>query len=139
MSYGTSVVGMFRQVGNYTASVLEGAKPVNLPVLQSAEPASIFAGITWPGQRGLMMRHYGLAGVNDQFLLGEELKRAVPFGVNGVSKAAVDCRKHGDDRTHLMVVGCVIDFLANRKLRHRKLLLESSVRDYISTNRLIAS
>jgi hypothetical protein len=29
-----------------------------------------------------------------------------------------------------MVVGCVFDLLANRKLRHRKLLLESSVRLY---------
>jgi hypothetical protein len=69
--------------------------------------------------------------VNHQFCLSEKLERAVPFRVNGVSKAAVDCRKHGDDRTYFMVVGCVIDFLANRKLRHRKLLLESSVRLYL--------
>src|SRR6202035_5607184 len=32
---------------------------------------------------------------------------------------------------HLMIVGCVIDRLANRKLRHRELLLESSVRLYL--------
>jgi hypothetical protein len=68
--------------------------------------------------------------VNDEFFFGEELARTVPFCVNGIPKAAVDCRKHGDDRTRLMVVGCVIDFLANRKLRPRKLLLESSVRLY---------
>src|ERR1700694_2920735 len=77
------------------------------------------------------MRHSSLAGVKDQLLLGEKLECAVTFRVNGVPKAAVNCRKHGDDRTHLMVVGCVIDRLANGKLRHRKLLLESSVRLYL--------
>ena len=51
------------------------------------------------------MRHSGLAGVNDKFFLGEKLQRAVPFGVDGVPKAAVNCRKHGDDRATLMVVG----------------------------------
>jgi hypothetical protein len=30
-----------------------------------------------------------------------------------------------------MLVGCVIDLLANRKLRHRRLLLESSMRLYL--------
>ena len=69
------------------------------------------------------MRHSSLAGVKDQLLLGEKLECAVTFRVNGVPKAAVNCRKHGDDRTHLMVVGCVIDLLANRKFRHRKPLL----------------
>src|ERR1700738_3004111 len=82
------------------------------------------------------MRHSGLAGVNDKFFLGEKLERAVHFRVNGVPKAAVNCRKHGDDRTHLMVVGCIIDFLANRKLRHRELLLESSMRLY--PNKLVS-
>jgi len=72
------------------------------------------------------MRHSGLAGVNDKFFLGEKLQRTVSFGVDGVPEAAVNCRKHGDDHTHLMVVGCVIDLLANRKLRHRKPLPESS-------------
>ena len=35
MSYGTDIVGMFHQVGVYTGSVLKGAKPAELPVLQS--------------------------------------------------------------------------------------------------------
>jgi putative ABC transport system substrate-binding protein len=35
MSYGTNVADMFRQVGTYTASILKGAKPADLPVLQS--------------------------------------------------------------------------------------------------------
>jgi hypothetical protein len=59
-----------------------------------------------------------LAGMNDQFFLGEELERAVPFHVNGVSEGAFNRRKHGDNRASLMFVGCAIDLLANRKLRH---------------------
>jgi ABC-type uncharacterized transport system substrate-binding protein len=35
MSYGTDLVGMFRQLGVYTGSILKGAKPAELPVLQS--------------------------------------------------------------------------------------------------------
>jgi hypothetical protein len=69
-----------------------------------------------------------LRRVNDQFFLGEKLERTVPFGVNGIPKAAVNCRKYGDDRTHLMIVGRIIDRLANRKLCHRELPLESWVR-----------
>jgi hypothetical protein len=37
--------------------------------------------------------------VNNQFFFGEELERAVPFGVNGVSEIAFHCREHRDDRT----------------------------------------
>jgi putative ABC transport system substrate-binding protein len=37
MSYGTDVADMFRQVGSYTASILKGAKPADLPVLQSSK------------------------------------------------------------------------------------------------------
>ena len=37
MSYGTDIADMFHQVGVYTAKILKGAKPADLPVVQSTK------------------------------------------------------------------------------------------------------
>jgi putative tryptophan/tyrosine transport system substrate-binding protein len=37
MSYGTDIVDLWRQVGVYTGQILEGAKPADLPVVQSTK------------------------------------------------------------------------------------------------------
>jgi len=37
MSYGTDLADMFRQVGVYTGTILKGAKPTDLPVLQTTK------------------------------------------------------------------------------------------------------
>jgi putative ABC transport system substrate-binding protein len=37
MSYGSDLADMFHQVGVFTGSILKGAKPADLPVMQSTK------------------------------------------------------------------------------------------------------
>jgi hypothetical protein len=66
-----------------------------------------------------------LAGMNDEFFFVEKLQRAISFDIDGIAKVAVRGRKHGNHGAGLMVIGCLVDPLADCKLRHRELLLES--------------
>jgi putative tryptophan/tyrosine transport system substrate-binding protein len=46
MSYGTDLVDSFRQVGVFTGNILKGAKPADLPVVQSTTVTTYFMGIS---------------------------------------------------------------------------------------------
>jgi hypothetical protein len=68
----------------------------------------------------------GSIQAKNQFFFVEEIERTVAFRVDGVSKIAFNGWKYGNDGAALMVVGCIVDLLANRKFRHRELLLAAS-------------
>jgi hypothetical protein len=82
-----------------------------------------------------LCRHSGLAVVSGQFFLGEKLERAVPFRINGVPKAALNCRKHGDDLTTSWSSAALSTFspIANFDIENP---LWNHRCDYISTKQL---
>jgi putative ABC transport system substrate-binding protein len=47
MSYGTNLADSFHEVGRYTGQILRGAKPADLPVVQSSTATTHFPGISW--------------------------------------------------------------------------------------------
>jgi hypothetical protein len=76
------------------------------------------------------VRWNGSGGVNDQFLLSKELDVPYPSISTAYRTLPSTVGKMANNRADFMIVGCIIDFLANRKLRHRRLLLESLMRSY---------
>jgi hypothetical protein len=66
----------------------------------------------------LLSSAFRSSGVNAQFFFGKELQQAVAFHIDSVSEAVVNSWIHGNDRSALVVLGCTIDQLANRELRH---------------------
>jgi hypothetical protein len=66
-----------------------------------------------------------VGGTEDQFFFGQKLKRTVTFQIDRVSEIALYRGEYGNDHAVFMITGC-FDSIANRELRHRKLLQESS-------------
>jgi hypothetical protein len=76
----------------------------------------------------------GSIQVTNQLFFVEEIERAVAFGVDGVSEIAFNGWKYRNHDAAFMVVGCIVDLLANRKFRHRELLFAASFKTAVTAN-----
>jgi hypothetical protein len=101
------------------AGIAPGPIPIRRGVHPTVAPSS-FHILTAIAAVILNSNHRSL-GVTDQLFLVEKLQRAIPFRVNGISKAAVNCWEHGHDRAALMIVWLHINLFADGKFRHQEL------------------
>jgi putative ABC transport system substrate-binding protein len=86
MSYGTDVLGMFHQAGVYTGQILKGAKPADLPFIETTKFEFVI-NITRPRRAARPIRRRRRA---------DRLKRGIPVDPTGRKRVAF-AAVHGPD------------------------------------------